>query len=64
MHTLSVVLERVSSDLLGMVPFAGDQQTGHDINAYVDEVAGALRLLQAEADDLHRAMVVAGRREH
>lgn len=51
-------------DLFGVAPFPGDQVTGHDVNRHVDEIAGALRSLQAEVDDLARAMTVArSRRE-
>lgn len=62
LRTLAVVLERASADLLAMVPFAGEHHTGHEIHRYVDEVSGTLRSLSADADDLHRAVLLAQHR--
>ena len=64
LRVLEQALGSACEDLFAAAPFPGDQATGHDVNRQVDEFVDALRALQAEVDDLARAMAVArSRRE-
>lgn len=58
---LVVVLDRACDELFAAVPFLGDQETGAAVNAGVDELVSAIRLLRDDAEDLRRVVQVSER---